>query len=390
MNHEAQESPENAARLNAIRHEIDLVDRQLLELLNQRASLSLEVGRIKADTQGAIFRPQREREVLDRLSALNRGPLPDSHLRSLWREIMSSSRALQRPQRVAYLGPEGTFSHFAGLEYLGHSALFYPCGNITQIFDMVATNQCELGVVPLENSLQGTVGVSFDLFLSHEVFIQAELFSRIAHCFLSDAPALAAVRTVYSHPQPLAQCGNWLRAHVPNASLVPVESTAAAARRACGHEDAAAIGHASLSKIVGIDVLARHIEDASGNWTRFVIIGPQPARASSSDTASEDNKTSLLFTLPDRSGALSGVLNLLATHGINMRKIESRPLKGERWKYAFFADVESNLEDHSHDTLLEKLKEACNSFRILGSYPIGPQLDRVDGGGGPGDPVDEG
>ncbi|MBR5347291.1 MAG: prephenate dehydratase [Deltaproteobacteria bacterium] len=390
MNHEAQESPENAARLNAIRHEIDLVDRQLLELLNQRASLSLEVGRIKADTQGAIFRPQREREVLDRLSALNRGPLPDSHLRSLWREIMSSSRALQRPQRVAYLGPEGTFSHFAGLEYLGHSALFYPCGNITQIFDMVATNQCELGVVPLENSLQGTVGVSFDLFLSHEVFIQAELFSRIAHCFLSDAPALAAVRTVYSHPQPLAQCGNWLRAHVPNASLVPVESTAAAARRACGHEDAAAIGHASLSKIVGIDVLARHIEDASGNWTRFVIIGPQPARTSSSDTASEDNKTSLLFTLPDRSGALSGVLNLLATHGINMRKIESRPLKGERWKYAFFADVESNLEDHSHDTLLEKLKEACNSFRILGSYPIGPQLDRVDGGGGPGDPVDEG
>ena len=232
MNHEAQENPENAARLNAIRGEIDRVDRQLLELLNQRASLSLEVGHIKADSQGAIFRPQREREVLERLSALNRGPLPDSHLRSLWREIMSSSRALQRPQRVAYLGPEGTFSHFAGLEYLGHSALFFSCANIAQIFDMVATNQCELGVVPLENSLQGTVGVSFDLFLSHEVFIQAELFSRIAHCFLSDAPALAAVRTVYSHPQPLAQCGNWLRAQVPNAALVPVESTAAAARRA--------------------------------------------------------------------------------------------------------------------------------------------------------------
>ena len=390
MNHEAQESPENAARLNAIRGEIDRVDRQLLELLNQRASLSLEVGHIKADTHGAIFRPQREREVLERLSALNRGPLPDSHLRSLWREIMSSSRALQRPQRVAYLGPEGTFSHFAGLEYLGHSALFFSCANIAQIFDMVATNQCELGVVPLENSLQGTVGVSFDLFLSHEVFIQAELFSRIAHCFLSDAPDLAAVRTVYSHPQPLAQCGNWLRAHVPDAALVPVESTAAAARRACGHANAAAIGHVNLSKIVGIDVLARHIEDASGNWTRFVIIGPQPAHASSSNTTSEANKTSLLFTLPDRSGALSGVLNLLATHGINMRKIESRPLKGERWKYAFFADVESNLEDHRNDALLKELKDACNSFRILGSYPIGPQLDRLDGGGGPGDAPDEG
>lgn len=214
-------SADPAHRLSAIRKEIDRVDQDLLALFNRRAALSLEVGRIKAHEPGIIFKPLREREVLDGLAAQNSGPLPEEHLRAIWREIFSSSRALQRAQNVAYLGPEGTFSYFAGVEYLGHAARFHPCGDIAQVFEEVSAGRCELGVVPLENSLQGTVGVSFDLFLKHEVFIQAELFSRISHCLLSNAPTLAAVRTVYSHPQPLAQCGGWLRAHLPNAGLVP-------------------------------------------------------------------------------------------------------------------------------------------------------------------------
>lgn len=232
------------------------MDQDLLALFNRRAALSLEVGRIKAHEPGIIFKPLREREVLDGLAAQNSGPLPEEHLRAIWREIFSSSRALQRAQNVAYLGPEGTFSYFAGVEYLGHAARFHPCGDIAQVFEEVSAGRCELGVVPLENSLQGTVGVSFDLFLKHEVFIQAELFSRISHCLLSNAPTLAAVRTVYSHPQPLAQCGGWLRAHLPNAGLVPVESTAAAANRAAGHKDAAAIGHGKLADMLGLGVLA--------------------------------------------------------------------------------------------------------------------------------------
>ena len=383
------------ARLASIRREIDSVDQQLLALLNQRARLSLEVGRVKREGAGIVFKPLREREVLERLVKKNSGPLPDEHLRSIWREIMSSSRALQKPQHVAYLGPEGTFSYFAGVEYLGHAAIFHSCVDIPQVFEMVSTDQCDLGVVPLENSLQGTVGVSFDLFLSHEVFILAELFSRITHCFLSDAPELAAIQTVYSHPQPLAQCGAWLRAHVPNAALIPVESTAAAARRALGQREAAAIGHAKLSDILGLPVLARHIEDSPGNWTRFVIIGPESGKrqhaelipAPTPGRATGADKTSLLFTLPDRPGALSCVLHLLARHDINMRKLESRPLHGQRWKYVFFADVESDLEAPRHKDLLVKLADSCTNFRILGSYPTGPQLDLMKGGVNAGRPM---
>ena len=375
----------SAGRLAEIRARIEEVDSRLLPLLNERAALSLEVGRIKAHDPGIIFKPLREREVLDNLARQNTGPLPDTHLRAIWSEILSSSRALQRPQHVAYLGPEGTFSYFAGVEYLGHSAIFHPCNDLAQVFEEVAGGQCELGVVPLENSLQGTVGVSFDLFLSHDVHIQAELFSRISHCLLSNAGSLAEVRTVYSHPQPLAQCGGWLRAHLPNAALVPVESTAAAARRAQGEAGAAAIGNGRLADLAGLAILARRIEDQAGNWTRFVIIGPQAARAQLGGAMRSPvpghtgaDKTSLLFTLPDKSGTLSAVLDLLARHQINMRKLESRPLRGQCWKYVFFADVESDLEAPQYAELLQKLHETCTSFRILGCYPTGPQLDRPE------------
>ena len=375
----------SAGRLAEIRARIEEVDSRLLPLLNERAALSLEVGQIKAHDPGIIFKPLREREVLDNLARQNTGPLPDTHLRAIWSEILSSSRALQRPQHVAYLGPEGTFSYFAGVEYLGHSAIFHPCNDLAQVFEEVAGGQCELGVVPLENSLQGTVGVSFDLFLSHDVHIQAELFSRISHCLLSNAGSLAEVRTVYSHPQPLAQCGGWLRAHLPNAALVPVESTAAAARRAQGEAGAAAIGNGRLADLAGLAILARRIEDQAGNWTRFVIIGPQAARAQLGGAMRSPvpghtgaDKTSLLFTLPDKSGTLSAVLDLLARHQINMRKLESRPLRGQCWKYVFFADVESDLEAPQYAELLQKLHETCTSFRILGCYPTGPQLDRPE------------
>ncbi|MDR2851408.1 MAG: prephenate dehydratase [Desulfovibrio sp.] len=372
-----------AERLESLRKKIDAIDEELLALFNRRAAISCEVGSIKAGEPGIIFKPLREREVMDNLAEKNPGPLPQEHLRAIWREILSSSRALQRPQNVAYLGPEGTFSYFAGVEYLGHAAIFHPCTDITQIFEKICSNQCELGVVPLENSLQGTVGVSFDLFLKHTVFIQAELFSRISHYLLSNAGSLAAVRTVYSHPQPLAQCSGWLRTHLPNAALVPVESTAAAAHRAAAQTEAAAIGHGKLADMTGLAMLAKRIEDAPDNWTRFVVIGKNSettARTSPSGAQAGAAKTSLLFTLPDRAGALSSVLDLLAKNGINIRKLESRPLRGECWRYVFFADVESNLYDPLHTSLCDKMREVCTSFRILGAYPTCPQLDRLQDG----------
>ena len=384
-----REAQERTQRLAVIRREIDTVDEKLLTLLNQRAALSLEVGSIKSgDTTGIVFKPLREREVLDALESRNGGPLPNAHLRAIWREIFSSSRALQRPQKVAYLGPEGTFSHFAGMEYLGGAVDFQPCRDLHDVFHTVHHRQCELGVVPLENSLQGTVGQSFDLFYKYPVYIQAELFSRITHALLSTDPSLSTVQRVYSHPQPLAQCDAWLRANLPGVSLIPVESTAAAARRAAHEEHAAAIGNARLVDMLPLRILAQAIEDEPGNWTRFVIIGPISPRATvggvpqplpGPDMSSVADKTSLLFTLPDKPGALSSVLDTLATHAINMRKLESRPLRqagGECWKYVFFADVECDLEDPAHALLVGRLRELCNTFRILGSYPTGPQLDR--------------
>lgn len=374
--------PATGGRLKEIRREIDTVDNDLLRLFNRRAALSKEVGEIKARDRGIIFKPLRERDLLDKLAQANPGPLPEKHLRSIWREILSSSRALQRPQNVAYLGPEGTFSYFAGLEYLGHSAQFHPCRDIAQIFEEVTNGHCELGVVPLENSLQGTVGVSFDLFLKHDVAIEAELYSRISHCLLSNAPSLAAIDKIYSHPQPLAQCGSWLRSHLPDAALIPVESTAAAARRAVGEENAAALGNGKLAPLLGLEILGRAVEDEPGNWTRFVIIAPAATgdahipQASGPDKKGAD-KTSLLFTLPDKPGSLSVVLDLLARKGVNMRKLESRPLRGQPWRYVFFADVESDLNNPKHGDLLRELAQACTTFRILGCYPTGPQLDRV-------------
>lgn len=367
------------ARLKEIRREIDAVDHELLRLFNARASLSREVGRIKADNPGIIFRPIRERELLDKLASENPGQLPEEHLRAIWREILSSSRSLQRPQNVAYLGPEGTFSYFAGLEYLGRSAKFHPCKDIAQIFEKVTNGDCELGVVPLENSLQGTVGVSFDLFLKHDAVIEAELYSRISHCLLSNSHSLAEISKVYSHPQPLAQCGTWLRAHLPNASLIPVESTAAAARMAASEAGTAAIGNCRLSSMLGMDVLARGIEDEQGNWTRFVIIAPGKGRDGSPKRHASQggDKSSLLFTLLDKPGSLAQVLKLLADNHVNMRKLESRPLRGQPWRYVFFCDVESDLNNPEFEPLLDALAQNCTSFRILGSYPMGPQLDRI-------------
>lgn len=369
---------EAATRLKAIRGEIDRIDSELLRLFNERAELSLEVGQIKAGEKSAIFKPLRERDMLDNLARANPGPLPEEHLRSIWREILSSSRALQRPQNVAYLGPEGTFSYFAGLEYLGHSARFHPCKDIEQIFEKIASGECDLGVVPLENSLQGTVGVSFDLFLRHDAVIEAELYSRVSHSLLSNAPSLAEIEMVYSHPQPLAQCGAWLRTHLPNATLSPVESTAAAAKRAAENPRAAAIGHRKLGPLNGLEIMARGIEDARGNWTRFVIIA-SPSRVGDRVGGRKGgaDKTSILFTLPDKPGTLSAILELLAKNGVNMRKLESRPLRGQPWRYVFFADVESDLNHPDRRELVRQLGEQSASFRILGCYPMGPQLDRA-------------
>ncbi len=363
---------DSQSRMAEIRLDIDELDQDILALLNQRAALSLEVGCIKAESRDIIFKPFREKDLLEHLAEKNPGPLPGEHLQAIYREILSSSRALQRPQKVGYLGPEGTFSYFAGVEFLGHSVDFLPMSDIQAVFQAVAGREVELGIIPLENSLQGTVGQSLDLFLRYDAFIHSELFCRISHNFLSKATSLSEITTVYSHPQPLAQCGGWLRARLPNAKIIPTESTAAAGRRVQDEPEdsgSAAIGHQGLARLLGLNVLETAIEDLADNWTRFVVIGLTPAEQQTRD------KTSLLFTLPDKPGALANILNVLAQEKINMKKLESRPLRGEKWKYVFFVDLECDMEQDQYKKALEDLSHNCHTLRILGSYPSGPYLD---------------
>lgn len=369
---------DQAPSLDELRQSIDAIDREVVALLNKRAELSQAVGRVKADASDVIFKPAREKAVIANITAANRGPLGDEHLGAIWAEIFSASRALQRPQRVAYLGPEGTFSYFAGHEFLGHSADYRPMTDIAAVFRAVAAREVELGVIPLENSLQGTVGQSLDLFLRHDVHIQTEVFCRISHALLTKAGSLADIRSVYSHPQPLAQCGQWLRANLPGAGLIPLESTAASARKvaedaAAGDLATAAIGHRGLAAMHNLTVAAVGIEDAPDNWTRFVVIAPKPADAD--PAAQEKVKTSLLFTLPDEPGSLARVLAVFAEENLNMNKLESRPLSGEKWQYVFFVDVQGDLPRAKDGWVLKRLREACHSLKILGSYPAGPELD---------------
>jgi chorismate mutase/prephenate dehydratase len=355
-----------------LRKTIDGLDDQILDLLNQRAAISVAVGRAKADSIETVFKPFREKEVLDRLNARNAGPLPESHLRAIYREIMSSSRRLQRPERVVYLGPEGTFSYFAGLEYMGRSAELSPRANFEDIFRAVSDGEAELGVIPLENSLQGTVGQVVDLFMLFPVFIQAELFSRITHCLMGKAANTAEVREIHSHPQPLDQCAHWLRNNMPGRTLVPEASTAAAAEIAFRRgPEVATVGHVRLADRYGLNVLAEHIEDAPDNWTRFLVIGPRP------NTEPSRDKTSILFTVPDKPGALAEVLDSFAGRAINITKLESRPLRGEKWKYVFFTDLECDLSKAEYESFLAELRQRCHTLKVLGSYPAGPHIETM-------------
>lgn len=296
-----------------------------------------------------------------------------------------------RPLNVAYLGPKGTFSYFTAKAALPGLRLL-PAGDIPGLFAALkeeGPNHADLALVPLENSLRGTVGQSFDLLLEHNARILAELYSHITNCLMSREPDLASIKAVYSHPQPLAQCSRWLRDHLPGAALIAMESTAAAGRRAADEPGAAALGHPLAASMLGLGLLARSIEDDPDNWTRFVIIaagetsGQSPAilppiRPGSRETTGM--KSSLLFTVEDRPGSLAAVLACLERGGLNMRKLESRPLRRDHpghgaWKYAFFVDVECDLTDAAHAAALHALRSATTSLRFLGGYPMGPQLD---------------
>ena len=353
--------------LDTLRHQIDEIDQQIFELLLRRQVLAQQIGQEKRRLGLDLVDMAREQEVIEGLAVLARPPLTSHSLKAIYREIISAARCVQQPLKVSYLGPEGTFCHEAARKLFGHGVRLFSQGSVQDIFLMVEKDQCDLGVVPIENSSQGSVGITLDLFYDYGLKIQAEIFIRIRHHLLSREQTIESIHTIYSHPMALAQCRTWLREHLPGVRILEAASTSEACRFASEGDGVAAIGSETAAHLYGLNVLANHIEDRPSNMTRFVAIGKHTARKA------KKNKTSILFSLPHKPGALSRAISSLAKRGINMSRIESRPGRAKAWEYLFFVDIEGHKEDKAVREALCEMRQACSFFKDLGSYPAGSE-----------------
>lgn len=357
--------------LEGVRQRIDGIDRELLRLISERARCAQEVGHIKSNSGSAgseggaqFYRPEREAAILRGIKERNPGPLGDEEVLRLFREIMSVCLALERPLRVAYLGPEGTFTQAAALKHFGHSVHSTAFPSIGDIFREVEAGSCDYGVVPVENSTEGVISHTLDLFMTSPLLIVGEVSLRIHHNLMTLASDLGAIRTLYSHQQSLAQCRGWLDRHLPQAERVAVGSNAEAARLASEDPAAAAVAGVQAAEIYRLRLLAERVEDEPGNTTRFLVIGPRDAPPSGQD------KTSLLLSCRNESGGLHGLLTPLAEHGISMTRIESRPSRRGIWDYVFFIDILGHRQEPKVGKALDHLRREALLFKILGSYPV--------------------
>jgi chorismate mutase / prephenate dehydratase len=353
-------------KLEDVRARIDAIDRQIQALISERAQFARQVGIAKGKLKAAVdyYRPEREAHVLRMVVERNEGPLSNAELLRVFREIMSACLAQQEPLKIAYLGPEGTFTQSAVLKHFGHSVKGLPVSTIEEVFQEVEAGIADFGVVPVENSNEGAVNSTLDMFLASDLKIAGEVELKVNQNFMSRARSLDGIERVYAHAQSLAQCRGWLRKHLPKAERIAVSSNAEAARRVRNAEDAGAIGGVHAAEIYGLHVLATHIEDRADNTTRFLVIGREILSASGRD------KTSLLLTVRDQPGALFHLLDPLAQAGISMTRIESRPSRQGKWDYAFFVDVEGHVDDERLATALKNLGPHSPMLKVLGSYPV--------------------
>ncbi len=355
--------------LEKLRERIDAIDEQLLELFNQRASCAVDVAAVKRALSEAIdegvdfFRPDREAQVINRLKSLNQGPLSDDEVGRLIREVMSACLALEQPLKIAYLGPEGTFTQSAALKHFGHSVSTAPMSSIPDVFNSVESGHAHYGLVPVENSTEGVISHTLDMFMDSKLKICGEVEIRVHHHLASKSQNVSQINHVYSHQQSFAQCRRWLDQNFPGIERTPVSSNAEAARLASIENDAAAICGLPAVEIFGLKICFENIEDLSDNTTRFVIIGSQAVGPSGND------KTSLLVSTKNIPGALLGLLQPLANHDISMNKIESRPAQGHKWAYVFFIDIDGHQNDKNVTEALNELQQQAALFKILGSYP---------------------
>ena len=353
--------------LNEARARIDGIDRQIQELIAERAGWAHQVGKAKGPLKAAVeyYRPERESQVLRMVIDRNHGPLADEVLVRVFREIMSACLAQQEPLKVGYLGPEGTFSEQAMGKHFGHSAHGLPLASIEEVFQEVEASHADFGVVPVENSGQGTIQVTLDMFLTSNLKICGEVELRVRQYLLSRSGHIEDIERVYSHPQSFAQTKAWLRANLPKAEKIAVSSNAEAARRARNADDAAAIAGEAAGHVYGLKkVVVSPIEDRDDNTTRFLVLGRQIFPSSGYD------RTSVLVSIKDQPGALFNVLSPFARHGVSMSRIESRPSHHAKWEYAFFIDLAGHIEDEPMKKALAELKTHAAQIKILGSYPV--------------------
>jgi chorismate mutase/prephenate dehydratase len=358
-----------APKLPELRQAIDALDDDLLRLLNERARLVQEVGKIKSQLKQPFYVPERERQILERLQAANTGPFPTEALRPVFGEIISACLSLEHPLRVAFLGPEATFTHMAARTRFGLSARYVPAATAAGVFTEVEKGLADLGVVPIENSTDGVVNSTLDMLIDSELSITAEIDMQVSQCLLTRSGSLDGVQKVYSHPQALGQCRRWLSANLPNVAQIEVASTALAARLTKDDPVAAAVASELAGQLYDLKIARRKIEDEVRNVTRFLVIGREEPPPTGRD------KTSILFSLKDTAGVLFRVLQPLADAGLNLSRIESRPSRKKLWDYVFFIDVDGHRKDDGVQAAIKALEERCEFVKVLGSYPRAAQQE---------------
>ena len=367
----AENSGDVSDSLNELRQNIDKVDNQLISLLNQRARLALDVGKVKAKTSQKMYVPERERALLNRLMAENPGPLPSAGLKLIYKEIISACLALESPLKISFLGPEGTFTHAATKRHFGLSAQLLPKQTIAEVFNDVERGRSEYGVVPIENSTEGVVNHTLDAFMNSELCICAEVLLGVSHHILTATGEAEGITKVYSHPQALAQCRGWLERYLPGVPLIDVSSTARAAQLASEDTGAAAVASDFAASIHGLRIAHEQVEDLQGNMTRFLVVGTQPSSVTGED------RTSIMFALKDAPGVLFDALSPFARTGINLSRIESRPSRQRAWEYLFFIDLVGHIEHEALVAAVDELRERCVFIKVLGSYPRGVLEERA-------------
>ncbi len=352
--------------LDELRKKIDSTDARIVELLNERYATVLEIGQFKRDNMKAVYVPEREKIVFEKVTALNHGPMSNETLKAVYREIMSGALALEHPLNVAYLGPEGTFTHIAAISKFGHSVAYLSKSTIDDIFDDVTNGRADYGCVPIENSTEGAVTHTLDIFAQSDAKICTEINMRVHQSLLSKCE-LKQIRRLYSHAQSLGQCRAWIARYLPDVEIHECSSNSKAASLAAKEPFSAAIASSFNGEIYGLDVLAENIEDNPNNTTRFFVIGSQTPKRTGND------KTSLCFALKDRVGVLFDALLPFKEEGITLTMIESRPSRQQNWEYYFFVDLLGHKEDENVARALEKLYPMTQAMRVLGSYPRGEE-----------------